>query len=208
MSFAQSLATTTQTAAPKVSFEIPVSVSADATFLYRNSNFYTKDQSTTDFNPHPNGLSVREVQVTFTAPVDQYTELEVELSSEPEYHNEGGEISEDWNIQTEEVVVKSKYFTDFNIKLGKFRAALGKQNLLHAADLTFIYAPLANEYLLGEEGFLDLGASVEWKLPINNEAWKSSLFLQYFRGEVKMNSSTQQLQAMASLSRNLKMPLT
>jgi hypothetical protein len=66
------------------------------------------------------------------------------------------------------------------LKLGKFKAFMGKHNILHTHAYPFIKAPLANEALLGDEGLNDVGASAAVLLP---GSWFNELTVQYLRGE-------------------------
>lgn len=71
--------------------EFPVSITANALFLYQSSNFYSEDQSTTNVNSSPNGLGIREVEVQVTAPVDEYSKIDIQLSASPKYEVNGTE---------------------------------------------------------------------------------------------------------------------
>src|SRR4051812_31733461 len=55
-------------------------VSANALFLYRNSNFHQEDVDTTR-----NGLDVQEAEVMYYSDVDPYSRLTMVLSFHPEY---------------------------------------------------------------------------------------------------------------------------
>lgn len=160
--------------------EFPVELTANSLFLYQSSNFYSGDQSATSLNTNPNGLSIREVEFEVTAQVDKYSKIEIQLSLAPQYEVDNNEVEETWEFAPEEAYVISTYFSNLEWKLGKFRAPLGKHNLLHLDNYPFIHAPLANTFLLGDEGFADLGASVAWAAPL---PWTSKFIYQHLKGK-------------------------
>lgn len=160
--------------------ESPVEVTGNAIFLYQNSNFQAEDQNSIQPNEKPNGLNIRELEIELTAPVESQVHLFLQLSAEPEFKtNENGEIEEEWSFGPEEAYVTIDKIPDLSIKLGQFKASIGKHNLLHPDDFPLIYAPLANMALLGDDGFVDVGLSATWTLPT---LWKSQIIGQYFRG--------------------------
>lgn len=156
------------------------SVSANALFLYRNSNFHQGDADPTNPDSTPNGFNVREMELQFFSDVDPYTRLNLILAIHPEIEVVAGEIQETWAIEPEEAFVTSNYFPATTLALGKFKAAIGKHNLLHTHAFPFIEAPLANQFLLGDEGFNDVGVSSAVFLPA---PWFSEITFQYLRGE-------------------------
>lgn len=152
-------------------------VSANALFLYRNSNFAKEDSNTTR-----NGFDLRETELAFYADVDPYSRLMLLLSVHPEYTYDTGaaKITQSWILEPEEAYAETNQIPNITLKFGKFKAAIGKHNLLHTHAFPFIDQPLANRVLLGEEGLNDVGVSIAALLPAN---WYSELTLQALRGE-------------------------
>jgi hypothetical protein len=151
-------------------------VSANTLFLYRNSNLSNDGSATTR-----NGADLQEVELAFFADVDPYTKLKVLLSLHPEYTKNGSFADRSWKFEPEEVFAESNVVPGFALKLGKFKTAFGKHNLLHNHAFPFVDAPLANTKLLGPEGLADSGISAAYLLPTS--AWFSELTFQYIKGE-------------------------
>ncbi|MCM2322611.1 MAG: hypothetical protein NDJ90_05065 [Oligoflexia bacterium] len=114
----------------------------------------------------PNGFHFQEAELQFSADVDPYLRA-VGLFSVGE------------GIEPEEVYAETLSLPALTLRLGKFKAALGRHNLLHTHAFPFIDAPLVNEALLGEEGLNDVGASGSVLLPA---PWFAELTLQAMAG--------------------------
>lgn len=155
-------------------------ISANTLFLYQNSNFHKDDTDLTNPDQNPNGLNIQEAELQFYSDVDPYTKLNIVLSVHPEYEGNGTEVEEKWVIEPEEAFAESIAIPSTALKIGKFKAFMGKHNTLHTHAFPFIQAPLANQYLLGDEGFNDAGISSAFLLP---SSWFSELTLQYLRGK-------------------------
>lgn len=165
-------------------------VSANALFLYRNSNFHKENTDIVTPDQERNGFNLREAEFQFDADVDPYARLVLLLATHSSYEADAGTVEEKWSIEPEEGFVESNALSDTTLKIGKFKAAMGKHNTLHTHAYPFIDAPLANINLLGEEGLNDVGASAAILLPTS---WYSEVLLQYFRGEgenAQFNSPT------------------
>ena len=155
-------------------------VSANALFLYRNSNFHKEDTDVVNPDQERNGFNLREAEFQFDSDVDPYTRMSLLLAIHSSYEAKAGVVEEKWSLEPEESFVESNAVSDMTIKIGKFKAALGKHNALHTHAYVFIDAPLANVNLLGDEGLNDVGASAAILLPTQ---WYSEVTLQYLRGE-------------------------
>ena len=156
-------------------------VSVNTLFLYRNSNFHKENTDSINPDQERNGFNLQEAELQFRADVDPYTRMSLLLSIHPSYEvNASSTVEEKWHIEPEEGFVESNSISDVTVKIGKFKAAMGKHNLLHSHAFTFVDAPLANLNLLGDEGLNDVGASVAALLPTS---WFSEVTLQYLRGE-------------------------
>jgi hypothetical protein len=149
-------------------------ISANTLFLYRNSN-----QDTTT---RRNGLDIEESELNFYADVDPYSRLNMVLTVHPEYTatTPPNQANEDWKVEPEELYAESNEIPRFTFRVGKFKAAFGKHNLLHTHVFPFIESPLANTALLGgDDGLNDVGASAAYLFPTE---WYSEITLQYLRG--------------------------
>jgi hypothetical protein len=155
-------------------------ISANALFLYRNSNFHQQDVNLTTPDQERNGFNIQETELRFEADVDPVTRLNLVLSVRPEYSGDGTKVEEKWIIEPEEAFVESIALDAVTLKGGKLKAAMGKHNLLHTHAFPFVGAPLASAALLGDEGLVDTGISAELLLP---SPWFSELSLQFLRGE-------------------------
>lgn len=161
------------------SFYTP-SISANALFLYQNSNFHKEDANPLKLDEKPNGFDVQETELQFYSDVDPYTRLSLLFSVAPHYVTDGVKISHEWGIEPEEAFAESNVISDVTLKIGKFKAAMGKHNTLHPHAYPFIGAPLANDKLLGDEGFKDAGVSAAVLVPTS---WFNEITLQYLKGK-------------------------
>ena len=76
-------------------------ISANALFLYRNSNFHKEDSDT-----ERNGMDIQETEVALYSDVDPYSRLTMILSIHPNYEpdkDHPGKIKESWQIEPEEL---------------------------------------------------------------------------------------------------------
>jgi len=116
--------------------------------------------------PNPNGFSFQEAELQFSADVDPYLRA-VGLFSigEVESSAPNGPHDHEFGLEPEEVYLESISLPSVTLKLGKFKAAFGRHNILHTHAFPFLDAPLINDSLLGEEGLNDLGASASFLVP-------------------------------------------
>ena len=162
-------------------------VSANGLFLYRNSNFAKEDTNT-----ERNGLDLQEAEISMDADVDAYSRFSLTLALHSEYELDPAtnEVHQHWHLEPEEIFAELTQIPGALVKIGKFRAAFGKSNLLHTHALPFVDAPIVNTGLLGEKGLNDIGVSVTSLLPT---PWISEGTLQYLRGageNAEFNSPT------------------
>lgn len=152
-------------------------VSANALFLYRNSNFAKEDTDTTR-----NGIDLQEAELAFFAEVDPYSRLNLLFSVHPQYtlNSTTNVVDQTWAIEPEEAYAETDNVPSTTVKIGKFKAALGKHNQLHTHAFPFVDAPVVNSLLLGDEGLNDIGISAAVLLPLS---WFSEFTAQYLRGE-------------------------
>lgn len=152
-------------------------ISANALFLYRNSNFANSADSTVR-----NGVDVQEAEVAFNSDVDPYSRLNILLSVHPVYtlNPTTNRVEQTWGVEPEEAFAEINHIPNTTVRIGKFKAALGKHNQLHTHAYPFVDAPLVNQRLLGDEGLNDVGVSAAYLLPTR---WFSEFTFQYLRGE-------------------------
>lgn len=155
-------------------------MSANFLFLYQNSNFHQENVDPANVDEHPNGLNVQDIELQFSADIDPKTHVSLLLGIHPHIESDGTTVEEHWNIEPEEVFAETYLLKSATFKVGKFKAFIGQHNLLHPHAFAFVHAPMANEVLLGEEGFTDLGVSTAILIPA---PWSNELTIQYFRGE-------------------------
>ena len=152
-------------------------ISANTLFLYRNSETGKEDIST-----ERNGIDLREAELSFYSDVDPYHRLNILLTVHPEYTYNAttDRIEQVWKIEPEELFAETLQIPDVTLKIGKFKAAVGKTNLLHTHAYLFIDVPLINNTTMGSEGLNDVGVSAAWLLPLS---WYSEITGQFLRGE-------------------------
>lgn len=152
-------------------------ISANALFLYRNSNLELEDSSTTR-----NGIDLQEAEIAFYSDVDPYHKLFLLLAVAPEYEFDSvnNEVTQSWLIEPEVLYFETTQIPGVTIKAGKFKAAFGKHNPQHTHAQAFVESPLAHTQLLGDEGLNDVGLSAAFLVPFS---WFSELTLQTLRGE-------------------------
>lgn len=152
-------------------------VSANALFLYRNSNFAKEDTS----NPR-NGADIQEAEIAYYADVDPDNRLNVLLTVHPEYKVNAttNRLDQEWKVEPEELYDENNQIPWTTLRVGKFKAALGKHNQLHTHAFPFVEQPLVNTGILGDEGLNDVGLSVAVLFPI---PWFSEFTVQGFGGE-------------------------
>lgn len=164
-----------------------LNVSANGLFLYRNSNFAKEDAST-----ERNGFDLQEAELAFDSQVDSYSRFSLIMALHPEYEVDAATnlVTQSWVFEPEAAFAELTQIPGAMVKIGKFKAALGKSNLLHGHEAPFVDVPIANTALLGDEGFNDVGVSATTLLPTS---WPSDFTLQYLRGEgenTEFNSPT------------------
>ncbi|HEX5134485.1 MAG TPA: hypothetical protein VFW81_03755 [Thermoanaerobaculia bacterium] len=116
-------------------------------------------------------LEMRESEISFQAVVDPYAKADFFVS----ISNDGVELEEGF-------VTFTHLPADLLLKVGKFRAQIGKVNLMHTHVLPWADEPLPIVNLLGGEGgWNDAGVSLAKILPLPGDTF-SELTLQVFRG--------------------------
>jgi hypothetical protein len=107
-------------------------------------------------------LYLNETEVSLQATVDPYARADFFLSfaRDPETGKYGVEVEEGY-LTTLSLPAR------LQLKVGKFRSAIGRVNTVHPHALPFIDMPNAYVNYFGEEGLKDEGVSLSWLLPTN-----------------------------------------
>jgi hypothetical protein len=108
--------------------------------------------------PEPNGFALQEGELQLTSNVDPYFRAVGTVAIAPD--GSGG-----FEVDPEEVFLETISLPAVTLKAGKFKAALGRHNALHAHAFPFIEAPLIHQAVLGEEGLSDNGVSASALVP-------------------------------------------
>ena len=106
---------------------------------------------------------LNETEVSLQAAVDPYIRADFFLSfaRNPETGNYGVEVEEGY-LTTLSLPAR------LQLKVGRFRSAIGRINPVHPHALPFIDLPNAYVNYFGEEGLKDEGLSLSWLLPTNS----------------------------------------
>jgi hypothetical protein len=120
-------------------------------------------------------LWLNETEISLQAVVDPYARADVFIS-----------FGRDPQTRKYGVIVEEGYLTTLSLparlqlKVGKFKQAVGRINPIHAHALPFIDMPNAFVNYFGEEGLNDEGASLSWLLP--NKKFYQELIVQATSG--------------------------
>lgn len=158
-------------------------------------NFLTLYQNSSRGSERSNGFSLQAVELQLLSDVDAYFRANVLLCI-----SQTSPTSE-FGIDPEEVFVETIDIPNATFKIGKFKAALDKHNLLHAHAFPFIDAPLIDQQLVGES-LIGVGISAAMLLPAK---WFSEITVQALQGqnEILFNSPNRNMPAMLLHARNL-----
>jgi hypothetical protein len=112
-----------------------------------------------------NKLNLREGEIDMRVPIDPYADGVFIASFESETP---GKFSVD--VEEAYVNIKKLPFMDspplgLKLKVGRFRPAFGKINVLHTHDLPQSFRPLPVQEFLGDEGFIQNGVSGSFFVP-------------------------------------------
>jgi hypothetical protein len=142
-----------------------------------------------------NGMRLQEAEIQFLSDVDPYLRASALFSiSSPD---QSPPAFSEFGIDPEEVFVETTSLPLVTLKMGKFKAALGKNNNLHTHAFPFIDAPLFLQNILGPEGFNDAGVSASVLLPL---PWFSEITTQAFAARNEMLFNTANADAMAGVA--------
>lgn len=171
----------------------------DANTKYANPdisvNFLTLYQNSNRGSNTSNGFSLQEMEMQFFSDVDPYFRANVLLSVSQSSPNS------EFGIDPEEVFVETIDFPYVTFKIGKFKAALDKHNLMHTHAFPFIDAPLIDQKLVGDS-LNEVGVSAAFLMPTS---WFTELTVQELQGtnEILFNSNNRNKPVNLAHLRNL-----
>jgi len=118
---------------------------------------------------------LNETEVSLQAAVDPYARADFFLSfaRDPETGKYGVEVEEGY-------LTTLSLPASLQLKVGRFRSAVGRLNTVHHHALPFIDMPNAYVNYFGEEGLKDEGLSLSWLLP--TKAFYQELLFQVTSG--------------------------
>ena len=153
-------------------FNPAISVNALFSGGYSSNPKATRRLTGLDFH---NGFNFQEAEIQFTADVDPYWKANLIFSV-----NRAGDAWLEEGYFTSEELPYDLLPRNTTLKLGKFFAAFGKHNLLHAHQFPFIDRPLVSVAVFDDEGLKEPGAGVSYLLP---SSWFSEVTFQGMAGE-------------------------
>jgi hypothetical protein len=187
LAFAKS--TPSSLANPRTAFNPQISVIGD--FVYRNSNI-DEDPAAVDANGAARGdanrdrFSMRELEVTFQATIDPFSRADIFLSMPgvlEEFENDAAAANEQ-KIELEEAFISYwRLPWGMQLKGGKFRMEVGKNNLQHGHALYGIERPDVIRNFLGGEGIREQGLSLQGQIPLDGPGTQLQLTGQIVNGE-------------------------
>lgn len=110
-------------------------------------------------------MNLREAEIDFRVPVDPYADGVLIASIESEFPGEFSTGVEEGYVNIKKLPFLENTPLGLKFKVGRFRPAFGKINILHTHDLPTTFRPLVIEEFLGEEGFVQQGVSANFFIP-------------------------------------------
>ncbi|MGH7858640.1 MAG: hypothetical protein ACREQY_15050, partial [Candidatus Binatia bacterium] len=155
-------------------------------FLFRGSDTKT---FTEEGDRIDNRANLRETEIDLRAAVDPFADAVTILTFESEAPGEFEAGVEEGYVNVKRLPFLETPPLGLKLKLGRFRPALGRINILHLHDLPQSVRPLVIEEFLGEEGFIGDGVSGQVFLPTPwDEDSALDLTLQATTGDVAIAS--------------------
>ncbi len=137
-------------------------ISAIGNFVGRadNQNVFNEDG-----NPVNDRLNIREAEIDMRVPVDPYADGVLITALESETPGEFEVAVEEGYVTIKKLPFQEQPPLGLKLKVGRFRSAIGKTNVLHTHDLPQTFRPLPVTEFLGEEGFVSNGVSANFFIP-------------------------------------------
>lgn len=131
-------------------------ISAVGNFVGRmdNQKVFNEDQMRID-----NKMNLREAELDMRVPIDPYADGVLITSFEASTPGRYSVDIEEGYFNLKKLPFLDRPPLGLKLKVGRFRPAFGKFNILHTHDLPQTYRPLPIQEFLGEEGFNQNGVS-------------------------------------------------
>ncbi|HEV8132540.1 MAG TPA: hypothetical protein VGQ81_14940 [Acidobacteriota bacterium] len=132
-------------------------------------NFVARGDSQKVFNDEneriDNKKFVREAEIDMRVPVDPYADAVLIASLESSTPGRFSIDVEEGYVNIKKLPFLASSPLGLKLKVGRFRPAFGKVNILHTHDLPQSFRPLPIQEFLGEEGFNQNGVSGNFFIP-------------------------------------------
>jgi hypothetical protein len=125
-----------------------------------NMNVFNEDLERID-----NKMNLREAELDMRVPIDPYADGVLITSLESDSPGRFSVDVEEGYFNLKKLPFLDRPPLGLRFKVGRFRPAFGKFNILHTHDLPQTMRPLATQEFLGEEGFNQNGASGSFFIP-------------------------------------------
>jgi len=112
-----------------------------------------------------NTMNLREAELDMRVPIDPYADGVLITSLESDTPGRFSVDVEEGYFNLKKLPFLDRPPLGLRFKVGRFRPAFGKMNILHTHDLPQTMRPLATQEFLGEEGFNQNGASGSFSVP-------------------------------------------
>jgi len=159
---AESLPQSVQPSAQSIPGALNPAISVIGNFVARGDS---RRVSNEDGDRISNQFNLREAEIDMRVPVDPYADGVLIASLESETP---GQFSA--SVEEGYVTIKKLPFLDepplgLKLKVGRFRPAFGKFNILHTHDLPTTFRSLLTAEFMGEDGFIQNGLSGNFFIP-------------------------------------------
>ncbi len=112
-----------------------------------------------DLNRIDNKMNLREAEIDMRVPIDPYADGVLITSIESETPGSFSAAVEEGYVNIKKLPFLDHPPLGLKLKVGRFRPAFGKFNILHTHDLPQTFRSLPTEEFLGAEGFIQNGIS-------------------------------------------------
>ena len=125
----------------------------------------TKSVRNSDGDRVDNKFNIREAELDLRAPIDPYADGVLIASLESASPGKFSASIEEGYVNIKKLPFLDEPPLGMKLKVGRFRPAFGKFNILHTHDLPTTFRSLPTEEFMGEEGFIENGGSANFFIP-------------------------------------------